>query len=159
MKLGFWRSPASVARPLTSGDSEACALIHGKSFKIGWAAEEFERLLANSNVISDGRFESAGSAMIGFALSRLAVDEAELLTIAVDGPVRGSKMGTGLLEDHIGNLRMAGVRKLFLEVAEDNHPGLGLYRKFGFFSVGKRSNYYQGENGQQVNAEIMALQL
>lgn len=157
MKFGFRKSTASIARPLTSEDAIACARLHKKSFRIGWAVSEFELLLANSNVISDGTFHQSSAGMIGFVLSRVAVDEGELLTIAVDPDRRNSKIGSGLLEGHIDSLRLAGVKNLFLEVAEDNIAGLKLYRKFGFETVGKRPNYYSSEGDHRINAEVMTL--
>jgi ribosomal-protein-alanine N-acetyltransferase len=46
------------------------------------------------------------------------------------------------------------VRRLFLEVAVDNAPAIGLYRAFGFTEEGRRRGYYQGPNGA-VDALIL----
>ena len=49
-------------------------------------------------------------------------------------------MGAGrhLLAAAIGAMLAAGVRRLFLEVAVDNAPAIGLYRAFGFTDEGRR---------------------
>ncbi|MEI2736042.1 MAG: GNAT family N-acetyltransferase [Rhodoblastus sp.] len=94
----------------------------------------------------------------GFVLSRRAVDEAEILTIAVDPHARGSGIGTALLGGHLSRLSRLGVSTLFLEVDEANAPALALYRRFGFQQVGRRAAYYAKADGARANALILKLE-
>src|SRR5690606_39301837 len=51
-----------------------------------------------------------------------------------------------LLQDGFARLAEAGVRRCFLEVADDNRAAQALYAGFGFSIVGRRPGYYgQGE--------------
>ena len=53
-------------------------------------------------------------------MSRLAADEAEILSIAVDPGYRGRGLSRDLLLTHLGHLAGRGVRTVFLEVEENN---------------------------------------
>jgi len=59
-----------------------------------------------------------GRKTIGFAVSRMAADEAEILSIAVDAKHRGRGLSRNLLLTHLGHLAGRGVRTVFLEVEE-----------------------------------------
>ena len=61
-----------------------------------------------------------GRNIIGFAVSRMAEDEAEILSIAVDARHRGRGLSRNLLLTHLGHLAGRGVRTVFLEVEENN---------------------------------------
>jgi ribosomal-protein-alanine N-acetyltransferase len=69
---------------------------------------------------------------------RLAEDESELLTIAVDPKSRGRGLGRALLAAAFSDLAMSPVKTMFLEVDETNTPAIALYRGFGFTEIGKR---------------------
>ena len=142
---------------LPSDRAAECARSHRASFAHGWNSAELEALLAAANTLADGAF--IGSRVAGFVLSRLAADEAEILTIAVDPAQRHRGLGRKLLDVHLPGLVRRGVERLFLEVAEDNGPALGLYRAFGFREVGRRPGYYRSTNGGPVSALTLRLNL
>ena len=118
---------------------------------------EFERLLVSAPVVADGA--RADDRLIGFVLSRRAVDEAEVLTIAVDPAFRGRGVSNTLLGFHIGRLSQVGVADLFLEVDESNKPALALYKRYGFVKVGERAGYYTRPNGERALALVMRCHL
>ena len=130
-----------------AGPSDAAefAKLHAAAFRHGWSDGEFERLLIERNVVAHRA--TAGGALLGFILSRLAADEAEILSVAVAQPRRGRGIATALLKLHLGRLAGLGARAVFLEVDEDNEPALRLYRRAGFREVGRRPGYYQQNNG------------
>jgi ribosomal-protein-alanine N-acetyltransferase len=43
---------------------------------------------------------------------------------------------------HLGRLAGRGVKTVFLEVDENNEPAIRLYRRLGFYEVGRRTGYY-----------------
>ena len=88
-------------------------------------------------------------------MSRLAADEAEILSIAVAADQRGRGLSRDLLLTHLGHLAGRGVRTIFLEVEENNQPARRLYERTGFPVVGRRERYYQEANGEQLNALLM----
>ncbi len=97
--------------------------------------------------------------MRGFVLSRLAADEAEILTIAVEAAFQGRGVGRALLSENLRQTSNAGARAMFLEVAEDNAPALALYERFGFVKVGERAGYYRRADGTRTAAIVMRKQL
>jgi ribosomal-protein-alanine N-acetyltransferase len=93
---------------------------------------------------------------VGFALSRLLVDEAELLLLAVEPDLRGKGIGRALIDRTAGIAAGKGARRLLLEVRHDN-PALGLYRIAGFAEIGRRCGYYHGADGITRDALTLAL--
>ena len=95
----------------------------------------------------------------GFALCRVAADEAELLTIAVRPADRRRGRGRRLLAAVIDHVREAGARTLFLEVGADNPAARALYEATGFRAVGRRRAYYRRGEGPAADALVMRLTL
>ena len=91
----------------------------------------------------DGDEPRAGDAAVGFVMSRGALDEEELLLIAVHPDHRGRGIGGALLRRYIAAAEARGKTRLFLEMREGN-PADSLYRRAGFEPVGRRRNYYRG---------------
>lgn len=87
----------------------------------------------------------------GFALTRGAADEEELLLIAVHPNHRGNGLGKQLIELMQAKAKARGVSRIFLEM-RSNNPAERLYRKMGFEPIGRRTNYYRTENGEQLDA-------
>jgi len=90
---------------------------------------------------SDGNAPANDAPAVGFTLSRGALDEEELLLIAVHSSYRGRGIGARLLERFIEAAQARGSKRLFLEMREGNSAD-SLYRKAGFQPVGRRCNYY-----------------
>ena len=89
----------------------------------------------------------AGRSLIGFIVSRLVFEEAEILSIAVASSRRGSGLARQLLDINLRRLAGLGARSVFLEVDEGNVPALRLYRRAGFREVGRRKAYYPAAGG------------
>jgi ribosomal-protein-alanine N-acetyltransferase len=151
--LGRDRPP--VVAKLRPGDAAALAEIHATGFERGWDAIEFERMLADPCIIGHAARPGGRGEPLGFAVSRLVVDEAEILTVAVKPTARGRGLGRLILRQHLGLIAGRGARTIFLEVAEDNEPAVRLYRALGFGEVGRRSGYYRRANGQPATAIVM----
>jgi len=139
-----------AARPR---DAPRLAQLHGASFHRGWGESEFERMLAERNTLVHRL--RLGHKTIGFAISRIAADEAEILSIAIDPSHRGRGLSRELLLTHLGHLAGRGMLTIFLEVEENNQPARRLYEWAGFTVVGRRERYYQEPGGQQLNALLM----
>ena len=71
-----------------------------------------------------------------------AVEEAELLRIAVDPAHRGGGLGRRLLEACQDALAAGGMGELHLEVRASNRAAIGLYRACGWTPCGRRGGYY-----------------
>jgi ribosomal-protein-alanine N-acetyltransferase len=147
------RGGVASVEPATLADAPRLAQLHGASFHRGWGEGEFESMLRESNTLVH-RLRLKRKT-IGFAVSRIGADEAELLSIAIDEHCRGQGLSRHLLLTHLGHLAGRGVRTIFLEVEENNRPALSLYKRAGFTVVGRRERYYQQAGGEQLNALLM----
>ena len=123
-------------------DATAIAALHAASFQRGWGEDEFHRLLIDRAVVAHRAM--IGRTMVGFILSRTAAGEAEILSVAIARGWRGRGFSRPLLDLHLRRLAGLGARTVFLEVDEKNAPAGRLYRKAGFYDVGRRQGYYEG---------------
>ncbi len=154
MIFGFGRSRAPlIIRPAEMEDARAVAEIHAASFDRPWGLMEFERLLAEENIVSHAAAHAAGTD--GFVLSRLAADEAEILSIAVHPRRRSEGIAGRLLAAHREALLLNRIRTLFLEVEEGNAPAIALYQRQGFADVSRRDAYYRKADGSAATAIVM----
>ena len=149
----LWSGDPAVVEPATMRDAARLAQLHGTSFHRGWGESEFESMLTERNTLVHRL--RAGRKIIGFAVSRMAADEAEILSIAVAASHRGRGLSRNLLLTHLGHLAGHGVRTVFLEVEENNQPARNLYERAGFGIAGRRERYYREANGEQLNALLM----
>jgi len=91
----------------------------------------------------------------GFAIGRVTLDEAEVITIAVDPDAQRRGHGNRLLQKVEERAAAKGARVLFLEVAADNTAALRLYGSRSFEQVGIRPHYYPRQNGISADALVM----
>lgn len=80
--------------------------------------------------------------VVGYVGFSVIVDEAEIHTIAVHPEHQQKGFGQRLLEYVLQTLQAQGVRKVFLEVREDNIPAQKMYTKAGFTVTYIRKKYY-----------------
>jgi ribosomal-protein-alanine N-acetyltransferase len=144
--------PAPAISPAGPSDAQQLAALHAAAFQRGWSAEEFEQLLIERNVVADRAM--AGTRLAGFVISRLAADQAEILSIAVAVTHRGRGLARTLLDVHMRRLVVYGVATLFLEVEESNAPARRLYAGLDFKQVGRRESYYAG-TGREPGAALV----
>jgi [ribosomal protein S18]-alanine N-acetyltransferase len=155
--MAWWSAWFGGGKPAieaaTLRDAPRLAQLHGASFHRGWGEGEFEGMIAERNTLVQRL--RLGRKTVGFAVSRMGADEAEILSIAIDEAWRGRGLSRDLLITHLGHLAGRGVRTIFLEVEENNAPARALYERTGFAVVGRRERYYRGAGGEQLNALLM----
>lgn len=129
-----------VTRPAAVDDARSLADLHATCFPAPWEADLLEIFLAAPDSLCFVCWE--GESAAGFLLARIAADESEILTLAVDPFARRRGIGRALLTAALAALQARGVRRLFLEVDEANQAAIALYRGFGAEPVGRRPGYY-----------------
>jgi len=142
-----------VLSETSSSDASAIAALHGASFRRGWSEQEVDGLLLDSHVIAHRA--TSGGKLIGFIMSRLVEDEAEILSVAVVARQQGRGCARNLLMLHLRRLAGLGARAVFLEVDEHNEAAIKLYDRAGFREVSRRPNYYQNFGGKPATALIL----
>lgn len=85
---------------------------------------------------------STSTSLVGFAVVKLAGDEAELETIAVDPSHRRSGIGRALGAAVIAWAWQRGALRMELEVRTSSEGAIALYRSLGFTITGRRARYY-----------------
>jgi ribosomal-protein-alanine N-acetyltransferase len=78
----------------------------------------------------------------GLVVFRTMADEAEILNLAVDSTRRRRGIGSRLMEGALAACKMAGVKRIFLEVRDSNDAARKFYLRMGFTQVGRRRKYY-----------------
>ncbi len=154
------------------------ARIHGRAMNVPspWNAYDFENLLTQSGTLcvfpSTEKYpgESARGAaplspsatgvsrtqnLLGFALGRVVLDEAELLTIAIHPDHQKQGLGMSSLRAFEDEATKRGAQRAFLEVAETNTAARALYARAGWQETGRRKNYYATPSGR-IDAILMS---
>ena len=136
--------------PATLLDAQAMAALHHMCFEMPWSVDAIEAFLATDQAFV------IGAPVQAFILVRTTLDEAEILTLAVAPSMQRGGLASRLLAHSVAVLAKQSVRRLFLEVAYDNHGACALYLKFGFVQVGTRKGYYKRQNGPAMDAMILS---
>ena len=138
---------------------QVAALHHQGGFARLWEPGECAALLADRAVVTEGVFIGSASEPCGVVMSRVAADEAEILSIVVARGRRRSGLGQSLLCAHMAQLAARGAARLFLEVEEGNVAAIRLYNRLGFETVGRREGYYPKPDGTRAAALVMRREL
>ena len=116
------------------------ATIHKACFDRGWTEKEFQKLLA----LPTSRLWMTEE---GFLLCSEVADEMEILTICVLPEFRRQHIAHDLLYELFCYAKAQNIKRIFLEVAEDNEAAQKLYLSVGFEQTGRRKEYYARKNG------------
>lgn len=136
--------PLNKSPQAISLQAQALAQLHRACFETPWHEKSFEELLKLPSTI--GWFS-----VDGFLLCSHTFDEMEILTVCSHPNKRRQGIAKGLLNEMMIYANGHNVRKIFLEVSEENKAAQALYKSFGFKQNGIRKNYYKTPHGL-VNA-------
>lgn len=125
------------------------------SFGEAWTRSQCAGILPMSGVLLTLAWDGTRSVPLGFALSRTAAGESELLLLAVSPDHRRRGVGRSLLDRFIDRARSDGARRVHLEV-RDGNPAVAMYESAGFSRAGLRRSYYRGRDGRRFDALTFA---
>jgi ribosomal-protein-alanine N-acetyltransferase len=145
-----------ILRDMTEADLDGVLRIEREVHTHPWTRGNFSDALRSKYQCKV--YESEAEGMLGYAVLMLAVDEAELLDIAIAAQQQRHGWGRKLLEEMMVLARRHGMGRVVLEVRASNAAAIGLYRKAGFVDIGLRRDYYQAENGRE-DAILMGREL
>ena len=132
------------------------AELHAKLFDTPWDAAGVAKLLEHPGATTLIARTGFPKASVGFAMGQMAADEGEILTIGVATDWQRNGLAKKLVEGLERAMKRAGVKRLFLEVAEDNTAARALYEGRGFTEATRRKGYYARKGGQMVDALVMS---
>ncbi len=140
--------------PAGPGDAPSLARLAHGSFQDPWSEDSLRGELESPFGYATLARGAAGEPL-GFVVGRLLGEDAELLLIGVAEAERRRGVGRALLERFLADLRVAGARRVTLEVRASNAAALALYRSSGFERWGERPRYYPGgEPGLLLGIEL-----
>lgn len=125
--------------------THAAAFAHSRP----WSAAEFTSLLDHPLCFAAGTTSC-------FALVRVVVDEAELLTIATHPKQQRQGLARACMTHWQATAQTRGAVRGFLEVAADNTAAIALYHACGFEITGQRRGYYRRLGQNPVDALLMS---
>lgn len=135
-----------ILRDMTEVDLDAVLRIEREVQAHPWTLGNFSDALCSGYQCKV--FESAG-VMVGYAVMMLAVEEADLLDIAIDKGHQRKGIGRKLLDAMSSLARHENMRRMVLEVRASNQAAIALYRASDFGQIGLRRDYYPAANGRE----------
>ncbi|MDD5056243.1 MAG: ribosomal protein S18-alanine N-acetyltransferase [Sideroxydans sp.] len=144
-----------ILRDMTEADLDAVLKIEREVHAHPWTLGNFSDALRSQYQCKVLELDKQ---ILGFALLMLAVDEAELLDIAVAARFQHQGWGRTLLDEMMALARSRNMRRMVLEVRASNAAAIALYRKAGFANIGLRRAYYPVLNGRE-DAILMGREL
>jgi ribosomal-protein-alanine N-acetyltransferase len=84
-----------------------------------------------------------GVRIVGYMVTCLERESAEIVSIAVHPEARGLGVGSALMRHTLSRLRRLGVSRLELMVRATNAAAIRFYRRFGFRRVRRVRGYYE----------------
>ena len=125
-----------------------------------WSQLQFTTSIENSNNLC--YCLSLNGKMIGYLITMLAGDTADILNIGIDSDFKRQGHGTALLNHLIEELRKRNIGEILLEVRAGNKSAIQFYKRQGFEEISVRKNYYTTNSKNQSQREdgiIMSIKI
>ena len=135
-----------MLRDMMPADLDEVVRIEQEVHAHPWARGNFSDALEGGSICKVYADEGE---MLGYVVLMSAVDDMELLDIAIAAAHQRRGLGRQLLDEAMNIARGMDMRRLLLEVRPSNEAALGLYRRAGFREIGRRRAYYPAEAGRE----------
>lgn len=144
--------PSSVVlRQMGTDDIDAVMAVERAAFSSNWPATAFQRELTQNAMARYLVLEVDGQ-IAGFGGLWLMLDEAHIVTVAVEPSFRRKGLGRFIVHGLVQLAECEGMEAATLEVRVSNVAARALYGRYGFYEVGLRKKYYADN---QEDAVIM----
>jgi ribosomal-protein-alanine N-acetyltransferase len=124
-------------RHLFKQDIPRVCEIENRAFSDPWPEDAFAMLQHYHSYAG-----LANGHLIGYIMCLNAVDESSIINLAIDPDHQRKGYGSELLAYALDQLRLEGIRKVYLDVRSSNLAAQRLYEKYGFRHLGIRKHYY-----------------
>ena len=145
---------------LSSVEIPAVLSIEERNSDYPWSQGQFTTSIKNNNNLC--YCLSFNGRTIGYLISMLAVDTADILNIGIDPDFKRQGHGTALLNYLLEELRKKDIGEILLEVRAGNKSAIQFYKKQGFEEISVRKNYYMKNSKNQSQREdgiIMSIKI
>lgn len=133
-----------IIREMTAEDILKVVKLDNLVFSMKWDEKSFTEEIKKD--YSYYFVAEENGEIAGFAGVWCVYETADIEKIAVSPDIRRSGIGGALLAAIIKKAEECGCEEMMLEVRESNIAAQGLYKKYGFETIGIRKGYYNGEN-------------
>ena len=130
-------------RSAQPNDATAIVALERDAFDFPWDTPQIAPDLGQHESLVMVAEAGTASEIVGYALFRRVLDEAELLRLAVSSKQRRQGVGRALLGEALRRLQGLGTRVAHLEVRRDNLPAIAFYERAGWHRAGLRRRYYR----------------
>lgn len=137
--------PALLITALKPADIQPATALEAAAYGAARSARDFQRELGHNALAHYMALRVLGAShrLVGLAGYWLIVDEAHIITIAVEPRWQGQGLGEYLLYTLIQHSQRRGAEAVTLEVRPSNQKARAMYQKYGFARVGRRKGYYR----------------
>lgn len=144
-------------RTATPADVDALAALEHEAFgPDAWSVATLASEVGRDDRIVLVETTVDGSAPTGYVDVGVVAEIADLHRVAVATSARRHGTATALLDAALALAVGRGAERVLLEVAADNDPALGLYRREGFAEIARRRGYYAGRRDAVVMQRVLA---
>ena len=141
-----------IYRPLLPEDACEMHKTDLECFSVPWSEQTFFNEANNPlacYIVAQADDEIAG--YIGFLK---VLDEGQITNVAVKEKHRQKKIASTLLNKAIQSAKDYELSILNLEVRDSNFAAISLYKKYGFYEIGRRKNYYKNPTEDAILMEL-----
>ena len=139
-------------KEITKEDVGLCFELDSKTISL-WSTKQWEEELKQKGVKV---FKlSLLNEVIGICAIQLVIDEAQINYFSVNQKFRRKGFGTYLMRYLIKICEELNIKKLILEVSENNYVARNFYNHFQFFTVGIRRKYYKDGSDALLKEKIL----
>ena len=129
-----------MIRKISVLDADYMASAVQKGFSDGWNKKMILSAFETGNFF--GYVYVKNSNPIAFITYTAGIDGADIEDVFTEEGERNCGIASALIESVIEDIKKQGLKKIFLEVKEDNVGAIRLYKKFGFIKIAERKKYY-----------------
>lgn len=130
-----------IIREMQENDVGMVAELESRIFSQPWSSRAFLESLRLGNTV----YLTAGEEgkLLGYAGMYTAMDEGEIVNVAVAPEKRGCGIGAMLIRELKRAAEARRIERIVLEVRVSNRTAIHLYEKAGFICCGIRKDFYE----------------
>ena len=129
-----------IIQELTLADVKEIAEMESKYIYHPYSEAVLSEMLVNPSCLALKAVDDDVTA--GYISGQFVIDEFNINNVVVDERYRRKGYASALLAETLKRCEAAKIKKIYLEVAQDNHAAKELYYKFGFKFSYERKKYY-----------------
>ena len=133
-------------------DIELCFELDSNSISL-WSKKQWANEFKKEGINALGIL--LPNLLIGICVFQVVLDEAQINYFAVNHKFRKKGFGTQLMNTLIRQCENLNIKKLILEVSQNNATAEKFYSSFDFSTVGIRRNYYKDGSDALLKEKIL----